>query len=149
MIFSPLKYQGGPGTGMRMGLACSYITMQLPFVSRYFWRNTWSGVIVVPAIPQSEVLGRFLQEIGENAEKFWRSFSQVFVLQFPKENGRKSVHKISSTLQFHSAPKKVFFFHSCNSGGLWGTQVHGTPLTQATQPLVKEPCRERSMGHSQ
>ena len=29
--------------------------------------------MLVPAIPQSEVLAKFLQKVGKNATKFWRS----------------------------------------------------------------------------
>ena len=60
---------------------------------------------VVPAIPQSEVLAKFFEEIGEILAKFFADFRP----SISRENGRAStfftVHQIK-------------FFHCCNSGGL-------------------------------
>ena len=53
---------------------------------------------LVPAIPQSEVLAKFLQEIGEKCGKSLAIFfSQIFVLQFPGDMAAK--HYISRKIR--------------------------------------------------
>ena len=61
----------------------------------------------MPAIPQSEVLAKFFEEIGEKCGEFWRNVSQIFVLQFPGKMAAKYFTKILDI--FHGAPNSVFF----------------------------------------
>ena len=49
--------------------------------------------ILVPAIPQSEVLAKFFEEIGEKCgEIFGRNCSQIFTMP-QKESGKRSLAK--------------------------------------------------------
>ena len=70
---------------------------------------------VVPAIPQSEVLAKFFEEIGEECGEILANFFADFRPSISRENGRKSFHEKSSTF---STVHKIKFFHCCNSGGL-------------------------------
>ena len=65
----------------------------------------------MPAIPQSEVLAKFFEEIGEILAKFFADFRP----SISRENGRKKFHEKSSTF---STVHKIKFFHCCNSGGV-------------------------------
>ena len=66
----------------------------------------------MPAIPQSEVLTKLVQEIGETCgEVLARFFLQIFVLQISRENGCKKSHKKSST---SSTLHQIKFLHCCN-----------------------------------
>ena len=72
----------------------------------------------VPAIPQSEVLANFLQEIGEKCGEILAKFFADFRPSISRENGRKKAHEKSSTF---STVQQIKFFHCCISGG-WGAQ---------------------------
>ena len=69
---------------------------------------------------QSEVLAEFLQEIGENAAKCRRTFSQVFIREFPGKMAATIFTKSPRDI-FHSAPNKVLSLLQ-----LWGA---GGPKT--------------------
>ena len=69
---------------------------------------------IVPAIPQSEVLAKFLQEIGEHFGAFCRRFSSFnFQGKWPQKTFTKKIHDI-----FHIAPN--IFFSLLQLWGLGG-----------------------------
>ena len=70
---------------------------------------------VVPAIPQSEVLAKFFEEIGEKCGEILAKFFADFRPSISRENGRKKFHEKSSTF---ATAHQIKFFHCCNSGGL-------------------------------
>ena len=74
------------------------------------WHET-----IVPAIPQSEVLAKFFEEIGEKFGEILAKFFADFRPSISRENGRKKFHEKSSTF---STVHQIKFFHCCNSGGL-------------------------------
>ena len=68
----------------------------------------------VPAIPQSEVLANFFQEIGEKCGEILAKFSSFnFQGKWPQK-----IHEKSSTF---STVRQIKFFHCCSSGG-WEAQ---------------------------
>ena len=69
----------------------------------------------MPAIPQSEVLAKFFEEVGEKCGEILAKFFADFRPSISKENGRKKIHEKSSTF---STVHQIKFFHCCNSGGL-------------------------------
>ena len=69
----------------------------------------------MPAIPQSEVLAKFFEEIGEKCGEILAKFFADFRPSISRENGRKKFHEKSSTF---STVHQVKFFHCWNSGGL-------------------------------
>ena len=73
----------------------------------------------VPAIPQSEVLAKFLQETGEKCGEILAKFFADFCPSISRENGRKRFHEKSSTF---STVHQIKFFHCCNSGGFGAQQ---------------------------
>ena len=87
-----------------------------------FYLGAQQEQLVVPAIPQSEVLAKCLQEIGENCSDILANCFTDFRPSISRENGRrKNIPKNKKILDiFHSAPNKVL--HCCNSGG-WGAQL--------------------------
>ena len=78
---------------------------------------------VVPATPQSEVLAKFFEEIGEKCGELLAKFFADFRPSISRENGRKKIHEKSSTF---STVHQIKFFHCCNSGGL-GAQEKAVP----------------------
>ena len=76
-------------------------------------------VLVVRAIPQSEVLANFLQEIGEKCGEISAKFFADFRPSISRENGRKKSYEKSSTF---STVHEIKFFHCCISGG-WVAEV--------------------------
>ena len=77
------------------------------------------GDSFVPAIPQSEVLAKFFEELGEKCGEILAKCFADFRPSISRENGRKKIHEKSSTF---STVQQIKFFHCCNSGGL-GAQV--------------------------
>ena len=76
------------------------------------WRV--SEAAVVPAIPQSEVLARLLQEVAEKCCKILAKWFADFRPSIFRGNRRNKNHKKSSTF---STAHQIKFFHCCNSGG--------------------------------
>ena len=81
--------------------------------------GNWRYLSLVPAIPQSEVLAIFLEEIGEKcgeilAKMFCRFLSCNFQAEWPQKNSRRILDI------FHSAPNKVFFFFTAATLGAGG-----------------------------
>ena len=83
--------------------------------------TSWSCHSVVPAIPQSEVLAKFFEEIGEKCGEILAKFFADFRPSISRENGRTKFHEKSWTF---STVHQLKFFHCCNSGGL-GAQHSG------------------------
>ena len=79
------------------------------------FRASPSIALVVPAIPQSEVLAKFFEEIGEKCGEILAKVFADFRPSISRENGRKKFHEKSSTF---STVHQIKFFHCCNSGGL-------------------------------
>ena len=75
----------------------------------FFGPENWRPL--VPAIPQSEVLAKFFEEIGEILAKFFADFRP----SISRENGCKKFHEKSATF---STVHQLKFFHCCHSGGL-------------------------------
>ena len=84
---------------------------------------------VVPATPQSEVLVKFFEEIGEKCGEILAKFLPSIC----RENGRKKFHEKSSTF---SMVHQIKFFHCCNSGGL-GPRHEGTDLRSGKEKTHK------------
>ena len=76
--------------------------------------------LFVPAVPQSEVLAKFFEEIGEKCGEILAKFFADFRPSISRENGRKKIHEKSSTF---STVHQIKFFHCCNSGGLGAQQL--------------------------
>ena len=74
---------------------------------------------IVPAIPQSEVLAKFLQEIGEKCGEILAKMFADFRPSISRENGRKSFHEKSSTF---STVHQIKFFSLLQ---LWGFGAQG------------------------
>ena len=70
----------------------------------------------MPAIPQSEVLAKFLQEIGEKCGENLAKFFADFRPSISRENGRKKFHEKSST--FSTVHQIKFFFTAATLGAL-------------------------------
>ena len=92
--------------------------MQIDF-PRFYCDSTHFLLLVVPAIPQSEVLAKFFEEIGEKCGEILVKFFAEFRPSISRENGRKTFHEKSSTF---STVHQIKFFHCCNSGGV-GVQL--------------------------
>ena len=67
--------------------------------------------LVVPAIPQSEVLAKFFEEIVEKCGEILAKFFADFRPSISRENGRKKFHEKSSTF---STVHQIKFFHCLN-----------------------------------
>ena len=80
---------------------------------------------LVPAIPQSEVLAKFFEEIGETCGDILAKFFADSRPSISRENGRKTFHEKSSTF---STVHQIKFFHCCNSGGLGAQHFPATQL---------------------
>ena len=87
---------------------------------------------VVPAIPQSEVLAIFLQEIGEKCGEISAKFFADFRPSISRENGRKKSHEKSSTF---SMVHEIKFFHCCISGG-WVAEHFGKEEKRSLESLI-------------
>ena len=74
----------------------------------------------VPAIPQSEILAKFFEEIGEKCGEILAKFFADFRPSISRENGRKKFHEKSSTF---STVHQIKFFRCFNSGGLGAQQI--------------------------
>ena len=72
----------------------------------------------MPAIPQSEVLAKVFEEIGERCGEILAKFFADFRPSISRENGRKKFHEKSSTF---ATVHQIKFFHCCNSGGASGS----------------------------
>ena len=68
----------------------------------------------MPAIPQSEVLVKFFEEIGEKCSEILAKFFADFRPSISRENGRKKFHEKSSTF---STVHQIKFFSLLQ---LWG-----------------------------
>ena len=90
-------------------------------------------VSFVPAIPQSEVLAKFFEEIGEKCGEILAKFFADFRPSISRENGRKKFHEKSSTF---STVHQIKFFHCCNSGGL-GAQFLRRVLETAFKKVLR------------
>ena len=84
-----------------------------------------SEQLFVLAIPQSEVLAKFLQEIGEKCGEILAKFFADVRPSISRENGRKRFHEKSSTF---STVHEIKFFHCCNSGGFGAQQLYARKL---------------------
>ena len=70
-----------------------------------------------PQPPRAKFLRNLSKRSAKNAAKFWRNFSQIFVLQFPGKMAAKKNSRIFPR-RFPRCTKLSFFFYCCNSGGL-------------------------------
>ena len=69
----------------------------------------------MPATPQSEVLAKFFEEIGEKCGEILAKIFADFCPSISRENGRKKFHEKSLTF---STVHQIKCFHCCSSGGL-------------------------------
>ena len=84
-----------------------------------------------PAIPQSEVLAKFFEEIGEKCGEILAKFFADFRPSISRENSRKKFHEKSSTF---STVHQIKFFHCCNSGASGPKNVIGV----ISEPFARE-----------
>ena len=68
----------------------------------------------MPAIPQSEVLAKFFEELGEKCGEILAKFFADFHPSISRENGRKKFHEKSST--FSTVQQIKFFFTAATLG---------------------------------
>ena len=80
--------------------------------------NDQTRVLVGPAIPQSEVLAKFLKEICEQCGEILAKFFADFILQFPGKMA--AINFTKNPRHFRTARNQVFFFFSLQ---LWGLGV--------------------------
>ena len=71
--------------------------------------------LLCPQSPRAKFLRNFSKRSAKNAAKFWRKFSQIFVLQFP---GKMAAKNFTKNPRHFPRCTKLSFFHCCNSGGL-------------------------------
>ena len=97
--------------GQQGTLFCKIVPLRQVHISQ----GRSSSCTLVPATPQSEVLAKFFEEIGEKCGEILAKFFADFRPSISRENGRKNIHEKSSTF---STVHQIKFFHCCNSGGL-------------------------------
>ena len=88
-----------------LGLVC----LQWVFVAYSKWLGRFS--YVVAAFPQSEVLEKCLQEIGEKCSDSLAKLFADFRPSISREDGRKTIHAKSPTF----STLHQLFFHRCTS----------------------------------
>ena len=107
--------------------------------------------LIVRAVPQSEVLAKIFQEIGEKCGELWAIFAD-FHPSISRENSRKNVQKKSSTF---AMVHKIEFF-TLQLWGLRGPSVQKTHCNcflrfrgiHQCQACFQVPCRLRSQTMS-
>ena len=92
--------------------------------------------IVVPAIPQSEVLAKFFEEIGEKCGEILAKFFADFRPSISRENGRKKFHEKSLTF---STVHQIKFFSLLH---LWGPRgpMNWTSLRPGLERTLYPDC---------